>query len=49
MLEFGDGRADEDEVLAILDRCNLRRYAMEDEDYSQSLSGNYFEDNPAAA
>ncbi|KAM5530246.1 hypothetical protein V8D89_012303 [Ganoderma adspersum] len=49
MLDFGDGRVDEDEVLAILDRCDLRRYALEDEDYSQSLSGNYFEDNPAAA
>lgn len=49
MLDFGDGSVDEDEVLAILDRCDLRRYAMDDEDFSQSLSGNYFKDNPTAA
>ncbi|KAI1786727.1 PIN domain-like protein [Ganoderma leucocontextum] len=49
MLDFGEGRVDEDEVLAILDRCDLRRFAMEDQDYSQSLSGNYFGDNPTAA
>lgn len=49
MLDFDDGSVNEDEVLAILDRCDLRRYAMEDEDFSQWLSGNYFGDNPAAA
>ena len=42
------GEANEEEVIDILDKHNLRRYAF-DEDYSQALSGNYFADNPAAA
>ena len=46
---FRQGQVDEVEVKAILDRYNLLRFAMEDEDYSVALSGNYFADNPTAA
>ena len=46
---FRQGQVDEAEVKAILDRYNLLRFAMEDEDYSVALSGNYFADNPSAA
>lgn len=42
------GAFDEEEVKAILDRYDLRRYAEVEWDYSRSLSGNYFADNPAA-
>ncbi|TBU38613.1 PIN domain-like protein [Dichomitus squalens] len=45
---FQQGQVDEVEVMDILDRCGLRRFAMDDADYSQALSGNYFADNPAA-
>ncbi|KAI0760191.1 PIN domain-like protein [Fomes fomentarius] len=46
---FEPGEVDEEAVLEILDKHGLRRYGIEDIDYSHTLSGNYFADNPAAA
>ncbi|KAI0676478.1 PIN domain-like protein [Trametes maxima] len=40
---------DEEAVRTIMDECNLRRYVMDDRDYSQALVGNYFADSPTAA
>ena len=42
------GHFDEKLVSDTLDKYGLRRYAEDDWDYSQALSGNYFSDNPAA-
>ena len=42
------GIFDEAEVMGVLDKFDLRRYATEDWDYSQALSGNFFADNPSA-
>ncbi|KAJ8474025.1 hypothetical protein ONZ51_g7496 [Trametes cubensis] len=42
------GEVDEAAVWAIMDKYNLHRYIAEDWDYSQSLTGNYFADNPNA-
>lgn len=39
--------ASERDIMDILDKHHLRRYAL-DEDYSHALSGNYFADDPAA-
>ncbi|CDO70482.1 hypothetical protein BN946_scf184569.g25 [Trametes cinnabarina] len=43
------GIPDEQAVWAILDRFGLRRYLADDWDYTRTLSGNYFADNPSAA
>lgn len=42
------GEVDEAAVWALVDKYNLHRYIAEDWDYSQSLSGNFFADNPNA-
>ena len=39
---------DQREVSDVLDKYGLRRYTLDEVDYSHLLSGNYFADNPAA-
>ena len=43
------GPFNEQAILDILTKYNLRRYASEESDYSYTLSGNYFADSPTAA
>lgn len=49
MTSFEPGEVDEEAVSEIFDKHGLRRYGIEDTDYSHTLTGNYFADNPAAA
>ncbi|KAH9941626.1 PIN domain-like protein [Epithele typhae] len=41
--------SDEEQVQALMDEYELRRYVPDDTDYSFELSGNYFSDDPSAS